>query len=182
MNMITFGFLLMLIGFGVHDDGYLPIRYGGSWLVITDEFAHDGSYRTSDGGSLSFEFYGDAFAVYAPKDATFGTGEICIDDLDCVVVDWNAGTFIHGLEIYGTSEMELGVHIVTITAIDTIAIDAIYIPEPIPSEITTPDWIVESEGSRFEYRADGGQVVIVVLLVAIMILIGFFGAVWMVKD
>jgi hypothetical protein len=182
MNMITLGFLMMLIGFGVHDDGYLPIQYGGSWLLIEDEYAHSGWYRTSANGSLSFDFYGDAFAVYAPKSDTFGTGEICIDDLDCVIVDWNAGTFVHGLEIYGTGEMELGVHNVTITAIDTIAIDAIYIPVPPPIETVMPDWIVDGEGSRFEYRADGGQVVIVILLVAILIAVLFFGAVGMVKE
>lgn len=173
---------MMMMGFGVHDDGYLPVRYGGSWLIVPDEFAHSGSYRTSDGGSLSFDFYGDAFAVYAPKDAAFGTGEICIDDLDCVVVDWNAPIFIHGLEIYSIDDLELGAHVVTINAIDTIAIDAIYIPEPVPTETQTPAWIVDRNNARFEYKADGGQAVIATLLVTILICNLFFGALWMVKD
>ena len=186
--MMILALMLGLIGDGLHNDDYLPLNYSGLWMPYADELnAHGGTWRQTSSGTLTFSFVGDGFAVFAPRFDGGGTASVCVNDDDCLMVDYDASVTVYGIEIVSVYGLGAGVHDVIISAeTGAIAIEAIYIAPSLPLPTPTPipdDWInVSDSGYRFEYRADGGQVISVIFQVATLIVIGFFGVLWWFKD
>jgi serine protease AprX len=63
-------------------DGDTRLRYDGTWNVVTNAGASDGTYRTAnaaDGGSLRATFSGSAVKLLFPVDAQGGTADVYID-------------------------------------------------------------------------------------------------------
>ena len=186
--------LLILIGDGLHDDSYLPLAYSGMWSVVEDANAHAGSYRTSTVGALTFDFYGDGFAIYGTKNASGGDGEICIDG-SCAVYSWNSGVTLNRALILSVQMPDVATHTVAITAIGEISIDAIYIapvepaptatPEPEATPEPAPGWVVsditgDGQETVFVYEiTTGDQSIFMGVMALLMVtLSGFLLQIW----
>jgi len=176
--MIWLILMLNILQVGLHDDTYLPLRYGGLWNTVTDEAAYGGTYQTTSDGTLTFQLQGSGFALYVMRMPSGGDGELCVDDV-CTTLSWNAAVpYRH--EIIQATGLD-GTTTVTLTAVGSISMDAIYIyPEalPTPSPEATPEPLpeyidVQEDGSQFENRMDSGQRTIIALNAMIVVIVLF---------
>lgn len=170
--MTLFALLSLILPVGVHDDDFLTLTYAGAWTVVHEPLAYGSFYMQTNAGSLSFTFMGDSFGVYGIKTPSGGSAEVCVDDMDCVVVDW-LGEISRTTEIVSISGLPNATHSVTITAIEdgNITIDAIYIAPTAPAPLETPAYLEYNadETGVFENRITSGDQSLFIVLVALLV-------------
>src|SRR5690606_19859082 len=114
-------------GAGFYDDR-VPIIVYSSCSNGTNVSFYDGTFKDCGdvGDSVTFEFYGSEFAVWALRTTSGGNKNVCVDG-DCTVISNHNGTLVFG-EWFRISGLEIDVHTVSITnQAGTFQFDAVYV-------------------------------------------------------
>ena len=179
------------LGPGYIDDTAAPITLTGSWTTITSEYDYMGASRKSTNGNIQFEIWGGGFALYARKTATGGFANLSIDSENLGAVYFYAASTLYQQLIVEVTNLSYGPHLIEFFWMSgSIYIDAIHVYPPmspptevyiieVTAEVTvvvefpeiTPEptaaWRTswESGGDEqpvaFEYKADAGQVAMI---------------------
>jgi hypothetical protein len=194
------------IGSGFFDDAYILIVSNDCVQETGQSSSYYDATRTqcefADSAHISFNFYGDEFALWSLRDTTGGDVSICVD-ANCATISAYSASPAFGEWIRYTG-LSVDNHSVSITPLEAIFyFDALYIapaPSGSPSvftiEVVFPETTPETEAYQvfyeigedtitqtvaFDYRITAGDFVSVILDFSLLLFIVIFAVVWTIR-